>query len=96
MLDPEIDRIVGSANSSGAPEYCDMSVEEARLAHEEKAPLLGAPALPLASVKDDQFKLVSENEMDEPVIGSPVPEQGNVFIRGEKHLYCIQATSANQ
>ena len=52
MLDPEIDRIVGSANSSGAPEYCDMSVEEARLAHEEKAPLLGAPAVPLASVTD--------------------------------------------
>ena len=45
----------------------------------------------IASVKDDQFKLLSENEMDEPVIGSPVPEQGRIFIRGEKHLYCIQS-----
>lgn len=43
----------------------------------------------IASVKDDQFKLISENELNEPVIGSPVPEQGNVLIRGEKHLYCI-------
>jgi len=48
-------------------------------------------ALFIASVKDDQFKLISENELDEPVIGSPVPEQGNVLIRGEKHLYCIQS-----
>jgi len=44
----------------------------------------------IASVKDDKFKLLSENEFDEPVIGSPVPEQGRVFIRGEKHLYCLQ------
>ena len=43
----------------------------------------------IASVKDDQFKLNTENELNEPVIGSPVPEQGNVLIRGEKHLYCI-------
>ena len=45
----------------------------------------------IASVEDDQFKLLSENEMDEPVIGSPVPEQGRVFIRGEKHLYCLES-----
>ncbi len=47
-------------------------------------------ALFIASVKNDQFKLLSENELNEPVIGSPVPERGNVLIRGEKHLYCIQ------
>ena len=45
----------------------------------------------IASVENDQFKLLSENEMDEPVIGSPVPEQGRVFIRGEKHLYCLES-----
>ncbi len=49
----------------------------------------------IASVNDDQFKLISENELDEPVIGSPVPEQGNVLIRGEKHLYCIHSGRAD-
>ena len=53
-------------------------------------------ALFIASVKDDQFKLLSENELDDPVIGSPIAERDNVFIRGEKHLYCIQAAPTNQ
>ena len=48
----------------------------------------------VASVKDDEFKLLSENEMGEPVIGSPVPEQNNILIRGEKHLYCVQAPTS--
>ena len=51
MLDPEIQQIVSAANSSGM-EYCDMTVPEARLAHEEKALLLGAPFVSLTRVQD--------------------------------------------
>ncbi len=43
----------------------------------------------VASVTDDKFKLLSENNMAEPVIGSPVPASNHLFIRGEKHLFCL-------
>ena len=47
-------------------------------------------ALFVASVKDDQFKLISENGMDEPVIGSP--DQGHhEHFRGT-----LPAAPANQ
>ena len=43
----------------------------------------------VASVADDKFKLLAENNMEEPVIGSPVPVSNRLFIRGEKHLFCL-------
>ena len=47
----------------------------------------------VASVKDDRFELVSENDFEQPVIGSPVPDGDRLFIRGEKHLFCLSADS---
>lgn len=43
----------------------------------------------VASVANDNFELLSKNDMDEPVIGSPVPSSNRIFIRGENHLFCI-------
>lgn len=43
----------------------------------------------VASVANDQFKLLAENDMAESVIGSPVPASNRILIRGEKHLFCI-------
>ena len=43
----------------------------------------------VASVTAGQFKLLSENDLEEPVIGSPVPVSNRIFIRGEKHLFCF-------
>lgn len=45
----------------------------------------------VASVANEQFKLLAENSMEEPVIGSPVPSSNRIFIRGERHLFCIAA-----
>ena len=45
----------------------------------------------VASVADGQFKLLAENDMEESVIGSPVPMGNRVLIRGEKHLFCAAA-----
>ncbi len=42
----------------------------------------------VASVANDSFELLSENAMDESVIGSPVPAANRILIRGEKHLFC--------
>ena len=37
------------------------------------------------------FEVLSENNMGEPVIASPVPVANRLLIRGEKHLFCIAA-----
>ena len=43
----------------------------------------------VASVTNDRLELLAENDMDEPVIGSPVPALNRIFIRGENHLFCL-------
>ena len=43
----------------------------------------------VASVANDRFELLAENDMGEPVIGSPVPAENRIFIRGEDHLFCL-------
>lgn len=43
----------------------------------------------VASIANDKFELLSENDMAESVIGSPVPASNRLLIRGEKHLFCI-------
>ena len=43
----------------------------------------------VASVADGKFNLLSENDMEEPIIGSPVPIASQILLRGEKHLFCF-------
>ena len=43
----------------------------------------------VASIADGRFELLSENEMDQPVIGTPVPLGNQILIRGEKELLCF-------
>ena len=43
----------------------------------------------VANVANDKFEVLSENNMDESVIGSPVPAADGILIRGEKHLFYI-------
>lgn len=43
----------------------------------------------VASVANDQFELLSENDLSQPVIGSPVPDDNRIYIRGEKELFCF-------
>ena len=45
----------------------------------------------VASVGNDQFKLLSENKMAESIIGSPVPVANGILLRGEEHLFCVAA-----
>jgi len=44
----------------------------------------------VASVKD-KFELLAENAMGESVVASPVLLENRLFIRGEKHLFCLGA-----
>lgn len=43
----------------------------------------------VASVENDKFQLLSENDLGESVIGSPVPAGDRILLRGEKHLFCF-------
>jgi outer membrane protein assembly factor BamB len=38
---------------------------------------------------ENQFELLGENPMGERIIGSPVPAGSRLFIRGDKHLFCV-------
>ena len=49
----------------------------------------------VARIGDDKFQLISENDMQESVIGSPVPLGDRLLIRGEKHLFCFAAEQAS-
>ncbi|MCY2964627.1 MAG: Pyrrolo-quinoline quinone, partial [Planctomycetota bacterium] len=46
----------------------------------------------VASVADGKFSVLSENDMAEPVIGSPVPTSNGIYLRGEKHLFFVAST----
>ena len=48
----------------------------------------------VASIANGRFELLAENDMREPVIGSPVGVADRLFIRGEKHLYCLALPNA--
>jgi outer membrane protein assembly factor BamB len=37
------------------------------------------------------FKVLGRNDVGELVVASPALSQGCVFLRGDKHLYCISA-----
>lgn len=45
----------------------------------------------VASIANDKFEVLSENDMGESVIGSPIPAGNRILIRGEAHLFCIAA-----
>ncbi|MCZ6795512.1 MAG: PQQ-binding-like beta-propeller repeat protein [Planctomycetota bacterium] len=37
------------------------------------------------------FEVLSENDMGERMIASPVPVAGRILLRGERHLFCVAA-----
>jgi outer membrane protein assembly factor BamB len=45
----------------------------------------------VARVANNQFELLAENNMGESIIGSPVPLDDGVLLRGEKHLFFLTA-----
>ncbi len=43
----------------------------------------------VASLANNKFEVLSENDMGESVIGSPIPSENGVIVRGEKSLLCF-------
>ena len=43
----------------------------------------------VASIANDKFELLAENNMGESIIGSPVPVPNGILLRGEQHLFCV-------
>ncbi len=48
----------------------------------------------VAAVANDRFELLAQNDMQQRVIGSPVPVANRIFIRGENHLFCLGSPAA--
>jgi outer membrane protein assembly factor BamB len=42
-------------------------------------------------VRDDGFEMLAENDMGERVLATPIPIRGGLLIRGEEHLFRIEA-----
>ena len=45
----------------------------------------------VARLTDKKLELLSENNMAESIISSPIPFSNRLLIRGEKHLFCVAA-----
>ena len=43
----------------------------------------------VASIANDKFELLAQNDMGEPVIASPVPMETRILIRGNENLFCL-------
>lgn len=48
----------------------------------------------VASIADDNFKLLTANNMAESIIGSPVPVVNGILLRGEQHLFCVMSAKS--
>ena len=36
-----------------------------------------------------KFELLADNVMGETIVASPAISDGQIFLRGEKHLFCV-------
>ncbi|MBI3823312.1 MAG: PQQ-binding-like beta-propeller repeat protein [Planctomycetes bacterium] len=70
-----------------------------RLGNEFHAsPVAGAGSIYIAtkegSVKvvraGEKFELLADNKMGETIVASPAISNGQIFLRGEKHLFCVE------
>jgi outer membrane protein assembly factor BamB len=63
----------------------------------QASPVVGAGKLYFAGVNGtvtvlragEKFALLARNDIGESIVASPALSQGRVFLRGEKHLFCI-------
>lgn len=37
-----------------------------------------------------EYDLLAENDMGESIVASPAPSNGRIYLRGEKHLFCVE------
>jgi outer membrane protein assembly factor BamB len=50
----------------------------------------------VAQVTNEHFKLLAENDLGQPVIGSPVSALDCLFIRGENDLFCLSLPATEE
>ena len=86
-IDPADGKTVwqGTFPKSSAEYYASPVIAGGRLyaAREDGAVMVAAI--------EEKFEFLAENDLGESVIASPVPVGNRLFIRGEKHLFCIGA-----
>lgn len=50
----------------------------------------------VANVSGGKFELLAEDDLEESTIGSAVPLENNILLRGEKHLFCFGAEQVSE
>jgi outer membrane protein assembly factor BamB len=53
--------------------------------------ITGRDGTTLVLKQGDQFEVLATNQLDDPIDASPVAVGKQLFLRGEKYLYCIEA-----
>jgi outer membrane protein assembly factor BamB len=43
-----------------------------------------------------KFQILARNGLGEAIVASPAISNGQIFIRGEKHLFCIQGSKGSK
>ena len=84
-LDPETGRTLwtGSLPKSASPFYASPALAGGVLhAAREDGVVFSARV-------GDRFELLSENPMGERIVATPVPAGGRLYLRGDRHLFCI-------
>jgi outer membrane protein assembly factor BamB len=51
--------------------------------------LVSDPGVTMVIKPGEEMEKIAENELGEIVSSSPAISQGQIFLRGEKHLFCI-------
>lgn len=49
----------------------------------------------VADLLGGRFRLLSESNLGESIIGSPIPLDGQILLRGERHLFCFGDAAGN-
>ncbi|MFZ9856292.1 MAG: PQQ-binding-like beta-propeller repeat protein [Limisphaerales bacterium] len=84
-LDPETGRTLwtGSLPKSASPFYASPAIAGGVLhAAREDGVVFSARV-------GDRLELLSENPMGERIVATPVPAGGRLYLRGDRHLFCV-------
>lgn len=85
-----IDAVTGSANwTSQLPKNRNKIYASPLVAGNRLCVVREDGVVFVGSIRNGQFQLEAENDMQESIIGSPVPLGNGLLLRGKEHLFCV-------
>ena len=71
------------------PDVLNVKVQASLVAAGGKLYVPGVNGVVTVLQAGGAFKVLARNEIGEGIVASPALSQGRIFLRGEKHLFCI-------